>query len=82
MEHFDTYLQRGEPNTYTFVFRPPNGQGDWPMLRMPDNSQWPYSPFLYGEYHLGGDNSHLGERVLFHTLGAVVLDRFEIRLGY
>jgi hypothetical protein len=64
MEWIDTFKQPsdtelGTPDLYTFVFRPPNDHGDYPMLRMPDNNQWPYSPFFYGEYHVGEDNPHL-----------------------
>jgi hypothetical protein len=29
------------------------------MLIMPDDGRWPYSTFLYGEYHPGQTNEHL-----------------------
>lgn len=82
MKLIDTLRQDAEPPIYTFVFDDRNDQGAYAMLRMPDSPQWPYSPFLYGEYHRYQENQHLGERVLFHELGSLVMDRFFQRLGY
>jgi len=82
MKLIDTLRQDAEPPIYTFVFDERNDQGSYAMLRMPDDHRWPYSPFLYGEYHPGAENGHLGERVLFHELGSLVMDRFFSRIAY
>jgi hypothetical protein len=44
MKLFDQYRRQGEPDTYTFVFDQTNETGDYPMLSMPDDGRWPYSP--------------------------------------
>jgi hypothetical protein len=88
---FEAYYRRGDPeqgqpDTYTFISDERNDQGDTLMCPMPDSHLWPYSPILYGEYHVGGDNSHLGERVTLHELakkaGGVIIDRFFSRVAY
>ena len=82
MELIDCFYQEGEPPVHTFVFNQRNDHGDWAMLRLRQDDSWPFSPFLYGEYHRGQPNEHLGVRVLQQQLGQVVLDRLFTRLGY
>ena len=83
MELIDSFRQEGTPPVYTFVFdRCDRQRRMCEMLRLRDDNQWMFSPFLMGEYNLGGDNSHLGERVALQHLGNVMLNRLFSRLGY
>lgn len=80
----DTFEQPGTPEpgvvTYTIVFNAVNQYGDSYMLRMPNDNRWRYGPILFGEYHRGEPNEHLGERTSLQALGEVVLDRLNMRL--
>jgi hypothetical protein len=86
MELIDSFRQEGtppEPTVYTFVFDHYDPHTRlYEMLRLRDDNQWMFSPFLMGEYHLGGDNSHLGERVAFQHVGQVMLNRLFMRIAY
>lgn len=94
MELFRIHKQENDPDIYTFVFMPPNEHGDYPMYRIPDSPQWPYSPFLHGEFDPNGENEHLGVAIwtremaierrltLVKALGAVMFDRFITRIAY
>ena len=83
MELIDSFRQEGTPPVYTFVFDHYDPQtGLFEMLRLHDDNQWMFSPFLMGEYHLGEKNEHLGERVHLQHIGNVMLDRLFSRLGY
>jgi hypothetical protein len=83
MELIDSFYQEGTPPVYTFVFDHCDPHTClYEMLRLRDDNQWMFSPFLMGEYNPGGDNSHLGEPVAFQHLGNVMLNRLFSRLGY
>ncbi len=83
MELIDSFRQEGTPPVYTFVFDHYDPHTPlYEMLRLRDDNQWMFSPFLMGEYHLGGDNSHLGERVVLQHLGQVMLNRLLMRIAY
>jgi hypothetical protein len=83
MELIDSFYQEGTPPVYTFVFDHCDPQtGLFEMLRLHDDNQWMFSPFLMGEYHPGEANEHLGQRVLKHELGRIVLERLIGRLPY
>jgi hypothetical protein len=55
--------------------------GQYTMLPMRLDT-FAYSQFIEGDYDPDGENAHLGQRVPFHELGALVLDRFFSRLEY
>ena len=82
MRHIDTYHQAEPADRYTFVFDQQNPEtGEYVMLPMTD-SNWYRSQYIVAPYNPEGPNEHLGERVLFHTLGAVVMDHFFCRIAF
>ena len=86
MEVIDSFKQEAteqDPAVFTFVFDHCDPHTRlYEMLRLRDDNNWMFSPFLMGEYNLGGDNSHLGERVHLQHIGNAVLNRLFSRLGY
>jgi hypothetical protein len=72
-----------DPPVYTFVFDHYDPHTRlYEMLRLHDSDQWMFSPFLMGEYTIGGDNSHLGERIGYQHVGQVLLNRLYMRIAY
>jgi hypothetical protein len=83
MELIDSFYQEGTPPVYTFVFDDYDRQtGRFVMLKMPDGPRWGQGYYMMGEYHPGEANEHLGQRVLKHELGRVVVERMITRLPY
>ena len=83
MELIDSFRQEGTPPVYTFVFDHCDPHTRlYEMLRLRDDNQWMFSPFLMGEYHLGEQNEHLGERIRLQQLGHVMLDHLIRRIAY
>ena len=78
----ETYHQTEPEDNYTFVFDQQNPEtGEYVMLPMTERD-WYRSHYIAAAYDPEGANEHLGERVLFHTLGAVVMDHFFRRIAY
>jgi len=82
MQLIDTYYQTEPTDCYTFVFDERNPEtGDHTMLPM-TNENWYRSQYIEAPYDPSGENEQLGQRVLFHTIGAVVMDHFFRRIAY
>jgi hypothetical protein len=81
MKLIDQFYTPEPVDTYTFVFDDMNPEtGQYTMLPMRQDT-FAYSQFVEGDYDPDGENPHLGQRVLFHELGELVMDRFFSRLG-
>jgi hypothetical protein len=81
MRLIDQFYSPEPVDTYTFVFDEVNPDtGQYTMLPMRQDT-FAYSQYVEGVYDPDGENVHLGQRLLFHQLGGVIMDRFFSRIA-
>lgn len=79
MKVLEVFYQPRTLDCYTFVLDGDNEEL-WPMLGT-DKTGAGFSQFCDGEYHPGGDNSHLGKQVEWDKVPEILRKHVERRVN-
>ncbi len=74
MELLDTFYKEGVIDCYTFVFSERSPQTGYYAMLATDEDGVKFSQWTDGFYDPDGTNEHLGKRVLFQSLGKVLVE--------
>ncbi|HEX9036632.1 MAG TPA: hypothetical protein VF808_06525 [Ktedonobacterales bacterium] len=80
MRLIDQFHKEGVIDAYTFVFDEMDRGGNTTMLALSEDG-YTFSNWTSGLYDPGGENEHLGKRVLLSAIGAAALNGLYARLS-